>query len=968
MLDVSQAALNETLFLRIGACGALMAALDWSKTPLGPVTGWPPSLRSAVDLCLASPFPTAIYWGPELVLVYNDAWSPILGTKHPAAMGTAGRDVWPDIWHLMGPLLTRTLELGEPLRQTDSLLPLQKFENVEECYFDNSFTAIRSESGKVGGVFNAVVETTYRVINARRSRLLRSISKRAVQAISDEQICRAAAEAMSSDPEDMPFALMYVGDGGDRGDGGDGDGRPFRLVADCGIPDAARDALSMATLGSDPWQIVTGDSTMEIRVAALPESLQVAALGPWPESSQSAAVIPLILHAHGRVGFLIAGISARRALDEDYRTFLESAGDQLVRGLTNVRALDEVKRRADTTILVERLSLAQTTASIGVWEYDPSGPHCILSPECGDLYGFPRDMPPEEVVRESFRRMHPDDVPLVQQHLAEVVDSKETMTWENRFSHPTKGDRWLTTRARQVTKPPAAPRVIGVSMDITEQRATAMALKAQKDRWRQLAEAMPQLVWTCTADGACDFLSRQWLEYTGKPEAEQLGDRWLEQVHEDERAAVTTAWHLAVQQRTPFDTDVRIRRSDGIYRRFKTTAAPVLMSDGTVAKWYGSNTDIHDLWEARVALLQAESRLALAIKGSGMGTFDWHIPTGALSWSKSHFTLFGYDPVVSTARYELWRTCVHPDDIGAVESALNLARRDNTTYTAEYRIFRHDDGGMRWISAFGWFLRDGGDEAISMVGVVFDVTTRKQAELELARRVDELGRANAELEHFASIASHDLQEPLRMISSYAGILERRYGSMFDDKARGYFGRIINGAHRMRSIINAILAYSQVDKQPPMLQAVSTAEALEDALEHLQAEVTAKQAEVTVGFLPTLVADRLRLTQLFQNLVSNALKFSVTNRTMHIRIAAKEAADEWVFTVADNGIGISLANQEKVFRIFQRLHAIDAYPGSGIGLASCKKIVEQHGGRLWVESQLDVGSTFYFSILKRTTLE
>lgn len=196
-----------------GEMGALMRAKDWSFSPLGLTGSWPQSLRSALSICLGSSFPIAIYWGQALALLYNDAWSPIPGAKHPWALGRPGREVWPEIWDTIGPLFEQVMTTGEATRSKDQLLPMHRHGYIEECYFDYTFSPIRAEDGSVGGVFNAVVETTFRVIGERRTRLLQTLGERIATVRSAGEACALAAEALGSDPADVPFCLLYLADG-----------------------------------------------------------------------------------------------------------------------------------------------------------------------------------------------------------------------------------------------------------------------------------------------------------------------------------------------------------------------------------------------------------------------------------------------------------------------------------------------------------------------------------------------------------------------------------------------------------------------------------------------------------------------------------------------------------------------------------------------------------------------------------
>lgn len=238
--------------------------------------------------------------------------------------------------------------------------------------------------------------------------------------------------------------------------------------------------------------------------------------------------------------------------------------------------------------------------------------------------------------------------------------------------------------------------------------------------------------------------------------------------------------------------------------------------------------------------------------------------------------------------------------------------------------------------------------------------TRKRAEEALAQKAQELSRSNADLEYFAYIASHDLQEPLRMVSSYLQLLERRYKDQLDADAREFIAYAVGGASRMQALINALLSYSRVGTRGKPFEPTDCSMVLERALTNLKVAIEENDAVVTHDPLPTVMADEVQLAQVFQNLIGNAIKFR-GERPPQVHIGAQRGKGEWVFSVRDNGIGIDPQHFERIFMIFQRLHSQDEYPGTGIGLAICKRIVERHGGRIWVESQPGQGSTFYFTI-------
>jgi len=277
--------------------------------------------------------------------------------------------------------------------------------------------------------------------------------------------------------------------------------------------------------------------------------------------------------------------------------------------------------------------------------------------------------------------------------------------------------------------------------------------------------------------------------------------------------------------------------------------------------------------------------------------------------------------------------------------------------------FRRADGTVveqkvngRWLSVSHHRTRDGG-----VVSLRTDVTDRAEAHAARERGAKELRRSNEELERFAYVASHDLQEPLRMVASYTQLLARRYKDKLDQPAREFIAFAVDGALRMQAFIQDLLRYSRVGTHGGPFERLEVGGIVSRVLENLRFAIDEKKAEIVIGELPTIEGDRLQLTQLFQNLISNALKFSAPERPLRIEITAERRDGMWEFVVKDNGIGLDPEDTERIFVIFQRLHTRQEYEGTGIGLAICKKILERHGGRIWVESRKGEGAAFHFTI-------
>ena len=298
----------------------------------------------------------------------------------------------------------------------------------------------------------------------------------------------------------------------------------------------------------------------------------------------------------------------------------------------------------------------------------------------------------------------------------------------------------------------------------------------------------------------------------------------------------------------------------------------------------------------------------------------------------------------------------HTDTGEELEQELRPAVRalNGETSTGTFDIQRFDGKrGTIMVSAVP--LRDQSGGIDGVVTVAQDITMLKVAE-------EELKRSNDELQQFAYVASHDLQEPLRMVTAYLGRLEKKHGDKLNGEAREYMHFAIDGAKRMRELINDLLAYSRVQSAGMPFTSVDMDQVLAEALSNLSTAITTDNATVRSDHLPSITADQKQMVQLLQNLIGNAIKYH-GEKQPEIEVSFQDDAIQWIFSVKDNGIGIAPKHQEKIFQMFQRLHTREEYEGTGIGLTIAKRIVERHGGHIWVDSEEGNGSTFYFTIPK-----
>jgi light-regulated signal transduction histidine kinase (bacteriophytochrome) len=294
-----------------------------------------------------------------------------------------------------------------------------------------------------------------------------------------------------------------------------------------------------------------------------------------------------------------------------------------------------------------------------------------------------------------------------------------------------------------------------------------------------------------------------------------------------------------------------------------------------------------------------------------------------------------------------------------VRAILDHVRRDEKVN--HYETVRTSKSGQRIdVSLSISPIKSSTGHIIGATKVARDITAQKRDQKALIKREEELQRSNADLEQFAYVASHDLQEPLRMVATFAELLAEHYKGALDEKAEKYIGYVVDGATRMQQLVMDLLAYARIDSQGSAPTWIKSDTLVKSVLENLKIAIEENHADIICDVLPTVHADEVQLAQVFQNLIGNALKFH-GERPVHIRIGAERNDDKWTFRVADNGIGIDREYADLVFHMFQRLHERGRYNGDGIGLAIAKKIVERHGGRIWFTSELQKGSTFYFTM-------
>jgi PAS domain S-box-containing protein len=375
--------------------------------------------------------------------------------------------------------------------------------------------------------------------------------------------------------------------------------------------------------------------------------------------------------------------------------------------------------------------------------------------------------------------------------------------------------------------------------------------------------------------------------------------------------------------------------------------------------------DIRERMASEAALRESEERFRQTFELAASGIAHVDLQGRLLRVNGSLCRILGYAAPELIGRSV--KEISHAEDRDLTDSQRLRVRRGETDAARFEKRYLRKDGSVVWVDLAVALARDAAGAPAYEIAIFDDITQRKQAEAALHAAHEELKRSNSELAQFAYVASHDLQEPLRMVSSYTQLLARRYGDRFDADAQEFMGYVVDGAARMKQLIEDLLAYSRVGTRAREMQPVALEAPLRRAIGNLRAAIQEAGASVTFDALPTVRGDEMQLAQLFQNLIGNALKFRSAS-VPRIHVSSLERENEWVVAVTDNGIGIEPAYFERIFMVFQRLHNKGEYPGTGIGLAICKKVVERHGGRIWVESRPGEGSAFHFALPRGTEHE
>ena len=649
-------------------------------------------------------------------------------------------------------------------------------------------------------------------------------------------------------------------------------------------------------------------------------------------------------------------------------TFANGSGE--VAGLLGAIVDITARKQAEASLLESERRFRRTfeLAGSGVAHIGMDRRFLRVNRRLCEILGYPQD----ELLRLTGRQIsHPDDLDVINAQRPRLYAGEiDSVRVEKRYLRKDGSIVWVSFTMVVERDAAGKPQYeIAFFDDITARKQAEAALRESEERFRSVVDSANDgiLVYDKQLNVVAGNLAAE--RILGLPLANIIGaagfTSLLPCVHADGSPVLPDErpTRLTVKSGKPLTGQiVGIYRADGSMNWVSVNTGFLRRPGDT--DWYGVVSTIGDITKQRhaeIALSASEALYRQTFELATAGIAHVDLSGRFMKVNRRLCEILGYGEQELIGRPV--KEISHPEDRNLTDSQRMRVRSGEKHSVRFEKRYIRKSGAIVWVDLSVALACDASGVPQYEIALFDDITERKKAEAALREAHEELKRSNAELEQFAYVASHDLQEPLRMVSSYTQLLMRRYGDKLDGDAKDFTAFIVDGATRMKQLIEDLLAYSRVGTRDKNFKPVDAESSLKRALTNLRAAIQDSGATVTQDKLPTIPCDEVQLAQLFQNLIGNALKFRKPDVAPAVHVGAAEQGAEWEFMVRDNGIGIEPQYFERIFMVFQRLHDKGEYPGTGIGLAIVKKVVERHGGRIWVQSQPGAGTTFHFTMPK-----
>ena len=594
----------------------------------------------------------------------------------------------------------------------------------------------------------------------------------------------------------------------------------------------------------------------------------------------------------------------------------------------------------------------------GIYQSTLDGQFIIVNPAMAKIFGY--ESPAELIssMTDIGAQLYAD--PADRQKMAELlVRHDHVENFEAPLLNKNGNIVWISESTRAVRNETGAIKYFeGTLKDITERKKAEEELAFARKKFQAIFDNTADGIYQSTPEGKFIMANPSMARIFAYDSPEDLihsvtdiGNQIYADPVEREKMAqiILTEGHVE-----DYELRVYTKKKEKIW---VSANIRVVKDDmGAISYFEGVLEDITERKKSEEQLLSLSNRLQLALRATSIGIWDWDIVNNNTVWDEEMYLIYNVNPIDPGSISEAWEAAIHPDDFEKVQELLTLALNGEKEYDAEFRIMWKDNT-IHHVKGNALVLRDPSGKPLRMIGTNTDITRRKEAE-------DDILQLNKNLDQFANITAHDLQEPIRMVSGFLGLLSKRYSDVFDEQGKSYVDRAKDGADRMSILITDLLEFSRSGNLAAKKEPVDLAHVLELAKKDLSIVTEETQTVFHIPtVLPVVTGTQSALYRLFLNLISNGIKFRKKNTAPEITITIKELPEFWEFTLQDNGIGVAEKDQPKLFQAFQRLHRKEEFPGTGLGLVTCKKIVETHGGKIWMTSVEGKGTTFHFTISK-----